>query len=72
MGKNCRPYVDIMALHQEVTGSCILCIIKLPDESCKKVLIDCGLFQESEYSLLNKSFPFNSDNIDHSIDDTND
>lgn len=67
MGKNCRPYVDVMALHQEVTGSCILCIIKLPDETCKKVLIDCGLFQETNYSEQNRSFPFNAENINHVV-----
>lgn len=65
MGNANRFYVDIMALHKEVTGSCIINIIKFPDGSTKKVLIDCGLFQEMDYSELNKSLPFNPAEIDY-------
>lgn len=67
MGNANRFYVDVMSLHNEVTGSCILNIIKFPDGSTKKVLIDCGLFQEMEYSELNKSLPFNAADIDYVI-----
>lgn len=67
MGNSNRFYVDVMALHKEVTGSCILNTIKFPDGTTKKILIDCGLFQEQEYSDLNKSFPFNPDNIDYVV-----
>lgn len=67
MGNAHRFYVDVMALHKEVTGSCILNNIKFPDGSTKKILIDCGLFQEQEYSELNKSLPFNVTNIDYVI-----
>ena len=31
MGKKCRFYVDIMAMHEEVTGSCNLAIVKFPN-----------------------------------------
>ena len=65
MGRKKNPYVDLMACHPEVTGSCILCNIQLPDGSSKKVLVDCGLFQEDEYFELNKSFPFDPTNIDY-------
>lgn len=65
MGNSSRFYMDIMAFHKEVTGSCILNVIKFPDGSTKKVLIDCGLFQESKYSELNKVLPFNASSIDY-------
>lgn len=67
MGKMQRFYIDIMALHKEVTGSCILNIIKFPDGSTKKVLVDCGLFQELDYAELNKSLPFNASELDYVI-----
>lgn len=65
MGRKKNPYVDIMAIHPEVTGSCIYCNIQLPDGSSKKVLVDCGLFQEEEYYELNKNFPFDPEKIDY-------
>lgn len=64
---NCRFYVDVMALHNEVTGSCILNIIKFPDGTTKKIVVDCGLFQEIDYSELNRSLPFNANEIDSVI-----
>lgn len=67
MSKTQRFYMDIMALHNEVTGSCILNIIKFPDGSSKKVLVDCGLFQELDYAELNKSLPFNASELDYVI-----
>lgn len=60
-----QPCVDIAALHQGVTGSCILPIIKFPDGTKKMILVDCGLFQEAEYSELNQTFPFDASEIDH-------
>ena len=67
MGKTNRFYVDQMVLHEEVTGSCILNNIVFPDGTTKKVLIDCGLFQEIDYSEYNKSLPFKVSNIDYVI-----
>ena len=64
MGKNCRFYVDIMAMHQEVTGSCNLIIVKFPDGETVRFVVDCGLFQEREYDDLNSVLPFNAENID--------
>ena len=59
-------YNDIAALHQEVTGSCIMNIIKFPDGSTKKILVDCGLFQEGDTSQkLNKILPFDASSIDY-------
>ena len=67
MGNKNRFYVDVMAVHKEVTGSCILNVIKFPDGTTKKVLIDCGLFQEPNYLELNKTLPFKPENIDYVI-----
>lgn len=65
MGNTSRFYADIMALHKEVTGSCSLIPIKFPDGHTKKILVDCGLFQEMEYSEFNKTLPFDSNDIDY-------
>lgn len=67
MGNTNRFYVDVMALHKEVTGSCILNNIHFPNGTTKKVLIDCGIFQEMDYLELNKSLPFDASNIDYVI-----
>ena len=64
MGKNSRFYVDIMAMSEEVTGSCNLVIVKMPDGATMRFVVDCGLFQEHEYEELNDQLPFNSDNVD--------
>ncbi len=64
MGEKNRFYVDIMALHPEVTGSCILVIVKLPNEETIRFVVDCGLFQECLYSELNSILPFNAENIE--------
>ena len=43
ISKERRFYVDIMAGHPEVTGSCNLVIVKQPDNSTVKFVVDCGL-----------------------------
>ena len=64
MGRNCRPYVDIMAMHEGVTGSCVPVIVKFPDRETIRFVVDCGLFQEEEYDKLNYTLPFNAENFD--------
>ena len=64
MGKNCRFYVDIMATNNEVTGSCNLVIVKMPNGETIRFVVDCGLFQEREYEELNSVLPFDAENID--------
>lgn len=64
MGSKDRLYADIMAVHPEVTGSCNLVIVKQPDNSTVKFVVDCGLFQERQYSKNNESLPFIPANID--------
>lgn len=64
MGLKERFYVDIMAVHPEVTGSLIPVIVSYPDGEVSRFIVDCGLFQEKEYSTLNEDFPFNAENIE--------
>lgn len=64
MGEKNRFYADIMAMHSEVTGSCMLVIVKLPDHETRKFVVDCGLFQEREYEENNEKLLFNAENID--------
>lgn len=63
MGNKAKMYLDIMACHPEVTGSCFLCVLKLPNRESVKFIVDCGLFQEKEYDSLNYELPFNCDEI---------
>lgn len=64
MGQNCRFYVDIMAMHEKVTGSCNLVIVKFPNSEAIRIVVDCGLFQEKEYDILNSCLSFDAENID--------
>jgi len=54
MSKNNKAdmYLDMIALHKEVTGSCILCKVRLPNRETLKFIVDCGLFQEEKYNSL--------------------
>lgn len=60
---NSRFYCDIMGMHPEVTGSCLLIIVKLPTQETIRFIVDCGLFQEKNYEDLNNDLPFNAENI---------
>lgn len=62
-GDKNRVYVDIMALHNEVTGSCIFCVVKYKNGEMIKFAVDCGLFQEQEYDELNKTLPFKPEEL---------
>lgn len=64
MGKKERFYADIMAMHPEVTGSCNLVIVKLPDGETIRIVIDCGMFQERVYDDYNDTLPFIPENVD--------
>ena len=63
MGNKLKMYVDIMACHPEVTGSCFLCVVKLPDRETLKFVVDCGLFQEDKYNQYNETLPFDCNDI---------
>lgn len=64
MGCKERFYCDIMAMHPEVTGSCNLVIVKFPDCSTIRFVVDCGLFQERDYEEMNEKLSFNAEDID--------
>ena len=64
MGKKYRFHVDIIVVHDEVTGSCIIVIVKFPNGETLIFVVDCGLFQEKKYDELNSVLPFNPENID--------
>lgn len=60
-------YMDMLALHKEVTGSCILCTVRFPSKEKLKFIVDCGLFQEEKYQTLNYTFPFDPGEIDFAL-----
>ena len=63
-GVRTRFYADVMAFHPEVTGSLMSIVLKYPDGITSKFIVDCGLFQEREYSEYNKVLPFEADTLD--------
>lgn len=63
-GTRLNNYVDVMSFHKGVTGSCNLLVAKYDDGLTIKGAVDCGLFQEREYSELNKKLPFNANELD--------
>lgn len=67
MGMKERLYVDIMATQPEVTGSCNLVIVKYPNCTTTRFVVDCGLFQEKDYSKYNKDFPFDGEDIEFAL-----
>ena len=67
MGTKERFYVDIMAAQQEVTGSCILFVVKLPNDETVRFIVDCGIFQEEEYQEYNKDLLFRPEQLDFAL-----
>ncbi len=64
MGKKEPFYVDIMAAHPEVTGSCNIVTVRLPNGEKFHFIVDCGLFQERIHEEHNQNLMFNPTNID--------
>ncbi len=60
-------FVDIKALHPEVTGSLISCSVRLPNQQNIKFIVDAGLFQEEQYSSLNQALEINPSEIDFAL-----
>ena len=69
MGKNVKAnmYVDIVSLHNEVTGSCNICTVRFPNTKKVKFIVDCGLFQEEKYQKQNYYFPFEAEDINFAL-----
>ena len=64
MGSNKRLYADIMAVQQEVTASCNIIVVKLPNGKTIRIIVDCGLFHEKQYEGLNGVLPFKAEKVD--------
>ena len=67
MGRKERFYADIMSVHKEVTGSCNIVTVRLPNGEKFHFIVDCGLFQEEEYMKNNSELVFSPYNIDFCI-----
>lgn len=64
MGAKCRSYIDLRAMHSEVSGSCFHLTIRLPDREVVQGVIDCGVFQEKKYEKYNNDVLFNPKELD--------
>ena len=67
MGCKSRFHVDIMDLHNSVTGSCHLCVVTFPDDERLRFVVDCGLFQQDGEHEKNPFLPFNAANISFAL-----
>ncbi len=56
--------VELETQSDDVTGSCTLVKLRLPDGSIQQILVDCGSFIEKENRSKNKVFPFKAGEID--------
>lgn len=63
MGCKSRFHVDIMDIHDRVTGSCHSCVVTFPGREKLRFLVDCGLFQGEEPQEYNRNFPINAKEI---------
>ncbi len=65
MGRKERFYADIMSVHPEVTGSCNIVTVRLPNGEKFHFIVDCGMFQgRKEEEERNKKLVFRPENID--------
>lgn len=65
MGLKQRTYCYITSLNPEVTGSLHPVTVNYPDGRSTNFIVDCGLYQERPYNVLNYiNFPFKEENID--------
>ena len=56
--------VYLTAYHSEVTGSRMMLVAIYPDKTKRKILIDCGYYQEISYRRLNYEDELNPEGID--------
>ena len=62
-----RPCADIMSISSAVTGSCNWVVVKLPNDSTIRFIVDCGLFLEKECENYNENFPFDPRKVDFAL-----
>lgn len=54
----------LCAYHQEVTGSKIIVVVNFPDGTVRRIMVDCGYFQEKRYEDLNYINEIDPEKID--------
>lgn len=59
--------VDIMSVHKEVTGSCLICVVHFPNGEKTRFLVDCGIFQEPQYIAENDVLKFEPSNFQFTL-----
>lgn len=57
----------LSAYHNEVTGSRLLVVVEFPNGTTRRILVDCGYFQEIKYRHLNYVDDLNPESIDAMI-----
>lgn len=68
MGSKGRFYGHMTSLNPEVTGSLHFATVNYPDGRQTNFIVDCGLYQERAYNVLNhKKFPFKEENVDFAL-----
>lgn len=59
-----RAYTDLLAAHNEVTGSNFLLVTRFNNGKEKKIVVDLGIFQERNYEKFNSSLIFDPMTVD--------
>lgn len=71
MGNRLKMFADVMAFHQEVSGSCILVSVRFPDREQIKFVVDFGLYQGKDrdelYFKRNSEMPFDPEDISFAL-----
>lgn len=63
-----RLTCEITSVHKEVTGSCNFAHINYPNGRKTNGVVDCGLFQEKAYNVLNNMpLPFRGEIVDFAL-----
>lgn len=60
-----KYHYNVISQTEEVTGSCHLLELHLPNDVTKKILLDCGEFQEKKYEKENLRLNFDPKDIDY-------
>lgn len=57
-------FVELLTQSDDVTGSCTLVTVRLPDGNKQQIAVDCGSFVEKKYRDKNETFLFNPKELD--------
>lgn len=68
MGSKRSTYCYITSLNPEVTGSLHPVTVNYPDGRAVNFIVDCGLYQEKPYNVMNyMKFPFDAEKFDFAL-----